>query len=75
MKFRISDIGKVLGGMKVISFRAMGINVKRSLYEEVDVPTPLYGAEAWSMAAAEKKRLNIMEIRCLRSMCGVTRVD
>ncbi len=39
------------------------------------VPTALYGAETRNMGAAERKRLNVMEMRCLRSMCGVTRMD
>ncbi len=45
------------------------------LYEGVVVPTVMYGAEIWSMGAAKKRRLNVMEMRCLRSMCGVTRMD
>ncbi len=35
----------------------------------------LYGAETWNMGAAERKRLNVMEMRCLRNMCGVTRME
>ncbi len=38
------------------------------------VPNALYGAETWNIAAAER-RFNVMEIRCLRSMCGVTQMD
>ena len=34
------------------------------------MPIALCGAETWSMAVPEKKRLNVME-RCLRSMCEV----
>ena len=37
--------------------------------------TVLYGAETWSMAVMEKKRLNIMDMRCLRRMCEVIHVD
>ena len=63
MNFRISDIRKVLGGMKtVFSCRAMGLNVKRRLYEEVAVPTALYGTETWSIVVV-KKRLNVREMR------------
>ncbi len=39
------------------------------------LPTALYGAETWNMGRAERKRLNVMEMNCLRSMCGVTRMD
>ena len=34
--------------------------------------TALYGAETWGLKAADKKRLNVMEMKCLRTMCGVT---
>ena len=49
----------------MFSCRAMMINVKKSLYEGVAVPTIQYGAETWSMAVAEKKRLKVMEMRCV----------
>ena len=45
MKSRISNIGKVL------SCRAMGMNVKRKLYEGVAVPTALYGVETHFFSA------------------------
>ena len=32
-------------------------------------------AETWALKEREKKRLNEMEIKCLRSMCAVTRMD
>ncbi len=35
----------------------------------------LYGAEIRNMGAAERKRLNVMEMRCLRNVCGVTHMD
>ena len=73
---RINNGGKVMGGMKkVFSCRAMGMNVKRKLYEGVVVLTALYGAEIWSKAVAEKKKLNVTEMRCLRSICGVMYMD
>ena len=53
----------------------MGVNVRRRLYEGVAVPTALYGAETWSMAVAEKKKLNVMGMMCLRIMCGGTCID
>ncbi len=36
------------------------------------LPTALYGAETWNMRAAERKRLSVVEMRC---MCGETQMD
>ncbi len=55
--------------------RSLGMSAKRRLYEGVVVPTALYGAETWNMGTVERKRLNVMEMRCLRNMYGVTRMD
>ena len=40
-------------------------------YEAVIVPTALYGAEAWVMRSAERRNVNILEMKCLRSLVGV----
>ena len=70
MKSTISTVGKVLGGMKVSSCKAMEMNVKIKLYRLVVVPSALYCDETLSMGVAEKKRLNVMKIRC-----GVIQMD
>ena len=44
MKSKIKDTGKILGGMKVFSCRAMGMNVKRGFYVRVDMSFALYGS-------------------------------
>ena len=77
VKFRVGEAGKAMGGMmkKIWKTRELGMEVKRGLYESVIVPTALYAAETWGMKSADKKRLDVMEMRCLRSMCGVTRWD
>ncbi len=72
VKFRMNEVGKACRGMKrVFKCTPLGINAKRRVYEGVVVSMALYGAETWNMGAAER-RLNVMEMRCLRSMCGVT---
>ncbi len=60
---------------RVFKCKSLGMSAKRRLYKGVVVPTALYGAETWNVGAAERKRLNVMEMRYLRSMCGVTRMD
>ena len=46
-----------------------------SIYEGVIVPTALYGAEAWGMRSAERRKVHVLEMKCLRSLVGVLRMD
>ena len=38
----------------------------------------MYGAEsaeAWGMRSAEGKKVNVLEMKCLRSLVGVSQID
>ncbi len=66
----VKEESKCMGGIKsVLHNIALGMNIKRRLYEGL-VPTTLYGAETWNVRESQK-RLDIFEMRCLRSMVGV----
>ena len=52
----------------------MGIKAKKCQYEGVIVPTALYGTEACGMRSAERRKVNVLEMKCLRSLVGVFRV-
>ena len=58
-----------------MSNRGLGIEAKKCLYEGVHVPTVLYGAEAWGMRCAERSKVSVLEMKCLRSLVGVSRTD
>ena len=67
---------KVLGTLKgVMRNKGLGMNVKKVLYEKVIVPTVMYGSELWGMKINERQKLNVFEMKCLRSMTGVSRLD
>ena len=53
----------------------MEINDKKCLDEGVIVPTALYRAEAWSMRSGERRKVNVLEMKCLRSLVAVSRTD
>ena len=73
---RVKEGCKTLGAMKrVMKCRGLGMNVKKVLYEKVIVPTVTYGSECWGMKVSERQKLNVFEMRCLRSMAGVSRID
>ena len=73
---RVNEGCKVLGALKgVMKIRGLGMNVKKVLYEKVVVPTVMYGSESWGMKVTERQKLNVFEMKCLRSMTGVSRLD
>ena len=59
----------------VLSNKRLWIKAKKCLYAEVIVPTASYGAEAWGMRSAESRKVNVLEMKCLRSLVGVSRMD
>ena len=60
---------------RVLSNRGLGIKAKKCLYKGVNVPTALCGAEAWGVRSAERRKVNVLEMKCLRSLVGVSRMD
>ena len=58
---RMNEGYRARGTMKsVLSNRGLGINAKKCLYEGVIVPTGLYGAEAWGMRSAERRKVKFL---------------
>ena len=55
--------------------RSLGVNLKRLMYERIVAPSALYGAETWGLEERVKKRSKGIEMKCLWSICGVTRID
>ena len=56
----------------VLSNRGLGTKPKKCLYEGVIAPIVLYRAEAWGMRSAERRKVNVFEMNCLRSVVGVS---
>ena len=73
---RLGEGMRAFGAMKrVWSGRSVTVRVKRELYERVVVPTVMYGSESWGLKVEEREKLDVAEMKCLRSICGVTRMD
>ena len=73
---RMNEGYRAWGALKsVLSNRGLGIKAKKCLYEGLIVPTTLYGAEAWGMRSAERRKVNVLEMKYLRSMVGVSQMD
>ena len=73
---RMNEGYRAWGAMKgVLSNRGLGINAKMYQYEGLIIPTALYGAETWRMRSAERRKVNVLEIKWLRSLVGLSRMD
>ena len=51
-----------------------GLGMPRSLYEGVTIPTALYRDKAWGMRSDERRKVNVLEMKCFSSV-GVSRMD
>ena len=71
---RLNEGYRAWGALEnVLSNRGLGIKAKKCLYERVIVPTALYWV--WGMRSAERRKVNVLEMKCLRSLVGVSRLD
>ena len=62
---RMNEGYRAWGALKsVLSNSGLGIKAKKCLYEEVIVPTALYGAEAWGMRSTDRRKVNVLEMKC-----------
>ena len=55
----------------VLSNRGLGIKAKKCLYEGVIVPTA-WRAEAWGIRSAERRKVNVLEMKYLKNLVSVT---
>ena len=60
---RMNEGYRAWGAMKsLLNNRGLGINAK-CLHEGVILPTSLYGADAWGMRSAERRTVNVHEMK------------
>ena len=52
---------------RVVRSMNVSLEAKRCLYERVIVLTVLYRAETWALRESERNKLNVFEMKCLRS--------
>ena len=51
--------------------RNLSRNLKIRLYKALIVPIAIYASETWTLKASDKHKLEVFEMRCLRSILGV----
>ena len=71
VRFRVREARKTAGTVRKL-WENGGLRVEaKVLYEGAVVPTALYGAKTWGLREAERRKLYVFEIGCVRSMCGL----
>ena len=45
------------------------------MYEGIVEPSLLYGSEVWGLNMNDRKRIEVVEMICLRNICGVRRIN
>ena len=65
--------GKRVSG--VLCDMRMNGKIKGKVYRTVVRPALMYGAETWALKKAHEKKLEVAEMRMLRWMCEVTKLD
>ena len=59
----------------VLCDRIMNVKIKGKVYRAVVRPALIYVAETWALKKAHENKLEVEEMRMLRWMCGVTKLD
>lgn len=73
---RIDEGMKHLGALKSVwNRRGMTVQSKMGMYEAIISPVVLYASETWKLNAKERKKVDVFDMKCLRAVSGVRRVD
>ena len=59
----------------ILCDRRISLRVKGKVYKTVVRPAMMYGAETWAVKKAHEKKLDVAEMRMLRWMSGVIKMD
>ena len=65
----------MIGALRIIFNKGVSREVNVRLYESVFIPAVTYGCQSWVMKARVKKKISVLEMRVLREIAGVKRVD
>ena len=55
--------------------RTISLRVNGKVYKTVVRPAMVYGVETWAVKKTQEKKLDVAEMRMLRWMSGVTKLD
>ena len=53
----------------------MSREAKVGMYDAIVEPSLLYGSEVWVLNVHERKRVQAVEMNCMRNICGIRRIE
>ena len=59
----------------VLCDRKINVRLKGKVYETVVSPAMMYGTETWPLKKTQERKSEVEEMKMLRWMCGVTKMD
>ena len=59
----------------ILCDRIISLRVEGKVYKTVVRPAMIYGAETWAVKKVQEKKLDVAEMRLLKWMSGVTKLD
>src|ERR1044072_9048509 len=67
---------KVLGGLREVwKKRKISKEIKKRMFECMCLPSVIYGCETWMINARMRRNLNVFEMKGLRAICKLRRID
>ena len=72
---RIAAGNRIDGALAALMRRNVSTAARLAVHNAVLVPTLLYGSEMWVLHKKNERKMNTVEIRSLRSICGVSLAD
>ena len=73
---RIGEARRAWGALKdVWKKRHISREAKVGMYEGIIEPSLLYGCETWALNVQDRRRMEAVEMNCMRNICGLRRID
>ena len=76
LEHRLTEARKAMGALKKVwGGRKISIQAKVGMVESIVDPMLLYGSELWTLGVVSWRKVEALEMDCLRGVCGLRRLD
>jgi len=73
--FKLAKFLQLIGTIKKTIFKKVRTETVLKLYNNLILPTFLYGSENWTLTASQRRRIEAAETKLLRPLAGYTLYD